>query len=77
MDGVSVMGASLERFVTTADQCEDLRKFLASVLAGGGRALKLDAEPRGFRFKLRVFGVGMVPKRVLDVWLESYFGDEC
>ncbi len=70
-DGVSVIGTSLEQLVTTVDQDESLRSFLASVPAGGGLAVKFNAELRGISFTLHVSCVGMIPKRILVIWLES------
>ena len=71
-DDVSVIGTPLlEQLVTTADQCESLRRFLASVPDGGGPSLEFNPELRDVRFRLHVFGVVMVPKRVLAVWLVS------
>ena len=70
-DGVSVVGASLVQLATTADQGENSISLLASVLAGVGPSLKFNAELRGISFALHVSCVGMIPIRVLAVWLES------
>ena len=66
-DGDSVIGTSLEQRVTTVHQDESLRSLLASVPAGGGPAVKFNAELRGISFKLQVSCVSMVQKRVIAV----------
>ena len=68
LHGVSCICTSSKQLVRITDQCEPLRKFLASVPDGGGQALKYNAVLRGFSFRLQGSCVGMVPNLQPAMW---------